>query len=293
MISTELPLGGFGISRYCLDHTLANKALINSAEIVQDMVTDVAFANEQFTISTQGNRKYTSPLVIGAYGKRSNLDKTLSRDFFNQSSPYLAVKAHYRGDFPDDQVSLHNFEGGYCGLSKVETDLVNVCYITDYKSFKKYKNIEDFQQQLMSKNTYLRDVFETYTLSFDKPLTISQISFASKHPVENHILMCGDSAGLIHPLAGNGMSMAIRSGQMVSKLILDFHNGRIGSRQALEDAYSLAWKTEFQTRLSAGHLIARLFRIPILSDVAIRVLKWVPSLLPKIISRTHGKPMTV
>ena len=290
-ISAELPLGGFGISRYCIDEALAIKAKSYGTEIIHDTVTDIQYSNDEFVIKTNTNN-YKSTLTIGAFGKRSNLDKKLSRAFINQSSPYLGVKAHYQGEFPDDQVSLHNFRGGYCGLSKVENGLINVCYITDYKSFKKYKNIEEFQNKVISQNKFLNDAFRNFKITFDNPLTISQVSFASKKPIENHMLMCGDSAGMIHPLAGNGMSMAIRSGQMASQLILDYYNKKIETRHDLESAYQKAWKKEFQSRLNAGHIIARLFKINILSDIAIILLKLVPSLLPLIIKKTHGKPMT-
>jgi len=290
-ISAELPLGGFGISRYCIDEALATKAKSYGAEIIHDTVTDIQYSNDEFVIKTNTNN-YKSTLTIGAFGKRSNLDKKLSRAFINQSSPYLAVKAHYQGEFPADQVSLHNFRGGYCGLSKVENGLINVCYITDYKSFKKYKNIEEFQNKVISQNKFLNDAFRNFKITFDNPMTISQVSFASKKPIENHMLMCGDSAGMIHPLAGNGMSMAIRSGQMASQLILDYYNKKVENRHDLESAYQKAWKKEFQSRLNAGHIIARLFKINILSDIAIILLKLVPSLLPLIIKKTHGKPMT-
>ena len=74
--------------------------------------------------------------MIGAYGKRSSLDIKLNRQFIKRKSPYLAVKIHVKGDFPDDVVALHNFEGGYCGVSKVENDSINLCYITNYDAFK-------------------------------------------------------------------------------------------------------------------------------------------------------------
>jgi flavin-dependent dehydrogenase len=36
--------------------------------------------------------------------------------------------------------------------------------------------------------------------------------------------MIGDTAGLIHPLCGNGMAMAIHSAKIVSKLIGTFND---------------------------------------------------------------------
>jgi len=73
--------------------------------------------------------------------------------------------------------------------------------------------------------------------------------------------MCGDSAGMIHPLAGNGMSMAIRAAQMASQHILKFKSGEIKHRTDLENQYTEIWNKEFGRRLKSSHIIARLFRL--------------------------------
>lgn len=290
-ITTKLTTGGFSISRYCIDWELSKKAKQYGAEILHVNVTDIQFKNNQFEVFTNQNKQYTSELVIGSFGKRSNLDVQMSRDFIQKPSPFLGVKAHYKGDFPEDAVGLHNFEGGYCGVSKVENDHINVCYIADFKSFKEYKNIDDFQQKVLSQNKYLKKVFDTYELAFEKPLSISQVSFSEKQPVENHILMCGDSSGMIHPLAGNGMSMAIRAAQMASQKILKFKSGKIKSRADLEIQYTEVWNKEFSSRLKSGHIIARLFRLGFFSELLMILLKTFPFILPNIIKHTHGKPM--
>jgi flavin-dependent dehydrogenase len=290
-VSTKLPFGGFSISRYRIDWELAKMAKQYGAEILHVTVIDIQFKDNRFQVFTNQDEKYTAELVIGSFGKRSNLDVKMNRDFIKKASPFLGVKAHYKGDFPDDAVGLHNFEGGYCGISKVETDLVNVCYIVAFKSFKQYKNIDDFQKKVLSENKYLKEVFATHELAFEKPLAISQVSFSAKQPVENHILMCGDSAGMIHPLAGNGMSMAIRAAQMASLQILKFKSGRIKSRKDLESQYSKIWNKEFSSRLKSGHVIARLFDLGLFSELLMLFLKTFPFLLPHIIKKTHGKPM--
>ena len=128
-------------------------------------------------------------------------------------------------------------------------------------------------------------------MAFEKPITISQVSFSSKQPVENHVLMCGDSAGMIHPLAGNGMSMAIRAAQMASLKILKYKSGEIKSRAALENQYAETWNKEFSRRLNYGHIIANILRLGLFSELMMVFLKTFPFILPHIIKNTHGKPM--
>ncbi len=291
--SATLPLGGFGISRYCMDSQLADIAVASGVQLITDNVNNISFSADRFQITTSTQQQYTSDIVIGAHGKRSIIDSKLSRPFMNTASPFLAVKAHYSGHFPDNQVNLHTFPGGYCGISKVETGHINVCYITDYESFKQYKNIEDFQKTVVSKNKHLKEIFSSFNIVFKKPLTISQVSFAKKNPVEQHILMTGDSAGMIHPLAGNGMSMAVRSAQIVSQQIIDYFNGKTKSRDRLESKYAQEWNKEFKSRLNAGHIIAKIFRSNRITESLISISNTFPSIIPHVIKRTHGKPMTV
>ena len=290
-VGCNLPLGGFGVSRYRLDHFLARKAVSAGVDIRQSDVTDVQFNEDFFTVTASSEETYTARLVIGAYGKRALLDKRLQRTVDQKESSWLGVKAHYRADFPDDLVALHNFEGGYCGLSQVENGIVNACYLTNYRSFKTVRNIDAFQQQILGKNPFLKDFFAGATLLFDKPMTISQISFVKKKPVENHILMCGDTAGLIHPLCGNGMAMAIHSAKLVSELIIQYFTGRIADRLSLETQYAAAWSDAFRSRLATGRMVQSLLSSPALTSVLLKSLPRSTRLLPFIIRQTHGKPL--
>lgn len=290
-INHKLSLGGFGISRYTLDEFLFKKALANGCKIIQETVENIDFKDDNFTITTSDNSIINSKIVIGAFGKRSTIDLKLNRNFIQKKSHWLAVKAHYTGNFPNDLVGLHNFDGGYCGVSKVENDAINVCYLADYETFKQYKNIEEYQKEIVSKNPNLRPIFENCTLLFEKPLTISQISFEKKQAVENHILMIGDSAGLIHPLCGNGMAMAIHSAKIASELVDKFYSGEILSRTDLENQFVEKWNFNFKKRLRAGRFLSSILQKPKLSEALMRILVRAPFLLALIIKKTHGKPI--
>jgi flavin-dependent dehydrogenase len=290
---TTLPLGGFGISRYTLDHFLSQISLQNNCTIIQDTVSDVHFENDIFSVTTKAGDQLTAKMVIGAFGKRSNMDIKLERSFIENRSPFVAVKAHYKGAFPDDLVALHNFSGGYCGVSQVENGHLNICYITNYKSFQQYKNIESFQQEVIYKNPHLKKVFETAVPVFEKPLTISQVSFSNKTTVESHMLMCGDAAGMIHPLCGNGMAMAIHSAKIASELIIDYFNTKIKSRPELEAAYEQQWNAAFKKRIVTGKILQTFFGKDNLARAIMYGLTHIPGVLPAIIRQTHGKVLNV
>jgi len=189
-------------------------------------------------------------------------------------------KAHYTSsDFPEGLVQLHNFEGGYCGLSKTETGSVNFCYLAHYDTFKKAKSIEDFNQKILSQNPYLKSFLENSEMDFEKHLAISQVSFQNKKAVEQHMLMAGDSAGLIHPLCGNGMAMAIHSAKLVSNEIKSYFEHK--DRDKLEANYSRIWKKTFQKRLIFGSIFQKILLQPQLTRYGMWMVLKSPFLLKK------------
>ncbi|SHF97862.1 NAD(P)/FAD-dependent oxidoreductase [Pedobacter caeni] len=290
-LEAVLPLGGFGISRYVLDAFLYEHALERGCQFICETVTDISFAQEEFQVKLGNKQVLRAKIVIGAYGKRDALDQKLSRSFIQRKSPWLAIKAHYEGAFPDDLVALHNFDGGYCGVSKVENNRINICYLVDYASFKRYKSIPEHRMQVLYKNEHLRKLFENSRILFEDPLVISQISFERKTAVWNNILMIGDTAGLIHPLCGNGMAMAIHSAKICAESVIDYLEGRTISRHKMESNYQNLWELHFNKRLRAGKIISGILRKRQLSDKLLRILMKLPSLLRLLIKQTHGKPI--
>jgi flavin-dependent dehydrogenase len=289
--SAELPLGlgGFGISRYSFDEFLYQKAKSVGVEFLLNTdVESIHFANDHFQIITR-QRQLSADVVIGAFGKRSKLDVMLDRDFIHQRSPYLAVKYHIRTDQPPDLISLHNFQHGYCGISNIENGKSCLCYLSHRNNLKKFGNIKLMEENVLFKNPFLKSIFSNAEFVFEKPETINEISFETKGPIENHILMCGDAAGMITPLCGNGMAMAIHSAKLASELIVNFSNERI-SREELEKSYSQLWNSHFAKRLWVGRQMQRLFGNARASDFAVNLAQLGRPIARYLISKTHGNP---
>ncbi len=291
-LELELPLGGVGISRYALDNLLYRHALECGVEFVFNAVTSIVYKNDFFECITALNDVYQGKIAIGAFGKRSNIDKQLNRSFIKNKSSWLGVKCHYEySRFPENKVALHNFNGGYGGLSKTETGAINFCYLASYQSFKRFKDINDFNNNVVRENPFLNDFLRNAKPIFDLPLTIAQISFEQKKPIENHILMCGDSAGLIHPLCGNGMAMAIHSAKIASESILKYFEQNNYDRNQLENEYRLEWNSNFSKRLKMGRQLQTVLLSESLSKMALATVAKSSWLLQKLIAQTHGKPI--
>jgi flavin-dependent dehydrogenase len=290
-VEAPLPLGGFGLSRYRLDELLYEAVVAAGGAVQFAEVTDVQAGTGLTQVRTRRSGSYQARIVIGAYGKRSRLDKKLNRAFINRKTPYLAAKAHYSGDFPEDLVALYCFPGGYCGVSKVEDGRINVCYLAHERTFKNYQNLAAYEEGVLYQNPELKTILTQLTPIFERPLTISQISFAPKRQAHDQLLLVGDAAGMIHPLCGNGMGMAIVGARLLAKNILTHLDKPAFQATQLAEAYSKDWKEEFQHRLNFGRLFNTLFYQPTYFEWAVKGLSYLPWALPFFVRQTHGQPI--
>ena len=292
-LNTSLDTGGFGISRYRLDHTIKEIAEQNGVMVKENCkAEDMIFADELFTIKTaEGNFK--SICCCGGWGKRSNIDIKRKRDFIHKRSGllnnYVGIKYHIKGPYPADTIFLHNFKDGYCGLSKIEDNLYCLCYFMKASNLKKSgHSIEQAEEKILSENPHLQKILATADKTGEKPVTISQVSLSKKAAVEDHIFMLGDAAGMISPLCGNGMSIAMHSAKIAAAHLHDFLENKI-SRKEAEKNYAAGRKKVFRIRVAAGRFIQSLFGKKILTNIFLGLMKKSKFLTLKIIGLTHGE----
>jgi menaquinone-9 beta-reductase len=295
--SVPIGMGGFGISRYTMDEVLYHIAKSHGAELLTSTrVSDIHFSNEFFTVDTFDAKQFHAKLVIACHGKRDLLDKKLERNFINHHTGYLGVKYHLKTDYPGNEIGLDNFKNGYCGIVKIENDTYNLCYLYKKQKNDTFKTIQELEQQVLYKNPVLKNIFSNANFLFNKPEVINEICFDRKAPVENHILMCGDSAGLITPLCGNGMAMAITAAKNLSEIIIHSricNNNLITpqQREKLEQAYTHRWNELFARRLFWGRAIQHCFGQPLYTGLFIRAAYYSP-FKNWLIRQTHGQVLT-
>ena len=294
-----LPLGGFGISRFTLDDELCKLARQAGVEVLEETkVNDIIYTDDKFKISAGSNSSlgggWEGAVVCGSFGKRSNIDIKWNRSFVQQKANklnnYIAVKYHIKTSYPADLISLHNFENGYCGISQIEDGKYCLCYLTTAGNLAKSgNNIQQMEKEILYQNPHLQKIFTTAEFLYDAPLTISQISFDKKQQVENHVLMIGDAGGMITPLCGNGMSMALHGSKLAFEQIDAFLQKKI-TRTEMEDHYQQQWQQHFANRLKTGRLIQRFFGKSWVTNLFVQAFRRFPFLATPLIRQTHGNP---
>jgi menaquinone-9 beta-reductase len=295
---TKLPLGGFGISRYLLDDTLAQKAKSLGVIVLEESKVEQVTFDESFFIEF-GSRltkinSVKAKVCLAAWGKKSNIDRKWNRSFLSKTNKrlnnYIAVKYHITSTWEPGNIGLHNFRDGYCGISNIENGLTCLCYLTTAGNLKKSNNnIEQLQQRILINNLHLKKIFESATIKQTFPITISQINFQSKSKIEKHVIMIGDTAGMITPLCGNGMSIALHTGKIASRLVNLFLQGKI-TRSQLEIFYNREWNHNFSNRLSIGRKLQWFFGREWISNSFVSFFQLFPFLAKRVIRMTHGRP---
>lgn len=292
-IEQPLDLGGFGISRYTIDKALYDLAKGLRVRVEAGVkVDDIVFEADMFSVHSSVGI-IQSRVAVGSFGKRSNLDVKWKRPFIlgkqKKLDNFIGVKYHIDIDWPKDLIALHNFKDGYCGISNIEEGKTCLCYLTTAQNLKTHGGSIAFMEQAVLKaNPHLKKIIEKAIHLYEAPVTIAQISFERKSLIEHHVLMVGDAGGMITPLCGNGMSMALHGSKLAFETIAPFLRNEI-TRESMEQRYARVWTNTFGKRLTVGRWVQRFFGKIWMTNLFIAILKPFPFLVRAIVKQTHGE----
>ena len=107
---------------------------------------------------------------------------------------------------------------------------------------------------MCSQNRHLHDWFAQAAPVYPEWLSIAQVPFVGKTSVEGDLLLAGDAAGMIAPLAGDGMAMALHSGKLAA-LLIDRYLAAELTAPELKKTYVRTWNATFSARLRLGRVL--------------------------------------
>jgi len=286
-----LPEPAVGLSRYALDALLYRTACEAGVEgHPGTRVTDVQGSLEDgFAVTAEGT-PVTGRIVIGAHGRRGALDRTLDRPFLNEQSPYVAFKAHYAGPAAEalsGTIELHSAPGGYCGLSPVEAGRINVCWIGRVDALTSAGGTPTAMlTQHLRQNAALDERLHGLERVSEGFEAVSQVPLMPKERFVDDVCMVGDAAGMIAPLCGDGMGMALQTADLAAPLLDRFLRERDAS--PFRHDYRAAWRDAFGQRMRLGRWAhAAAFR-PRAAQALIRACRWMPPFARWLIRSTRG-----
>lgn len=273
-IKFTLPSPGLGISRFALDDLLAQRAAESGAAIRFGVrVAGVARAGTGFRVHLAGAETLDARAVIGAWGRWDALDRSLERVFVARRGRFLGWSGELAGDAAAlaGQVRLYMFQGGYCGLSRVEGGVANVAGVV---SAGVLRTIGGGWDAVMAHARASNAALDA-DLSGLKPrpagfLGTGPVFFTAKPPSESGLLMVGDAAGMLDPFSGQGQAAALASGLLAGEMAARCLSGEIAPAD-LPRAYSAAWRARFAGRFAWSALFRRFMLHPTLGALAGRL----------------------
>ncbi|OMF22541.1 monooxygenase [Paenibacillus sp. FSL H8-0548] len=294
-VDMALPGKAWGISRYSLDAALHQAAAQAGAALQTGRtVTSVRATDRGFLIQTKQGREVGSleaRAVIAAWGasQRTELAGYLGQPARKPS--YIGVKSHFRGIAMEPVVELYFFRGGYLGLCPVEDGLVNASALLERGAVANTgKTILTILGGAAQRNKRL---FEK--LKHAEPVLGSQAAVAPVYlnrklfPWDQQLPLLGDTSGMIPPLCGDGMSMALRSAALCVPLADRYLRGQL-SMAEWELAYTRSINREFKGPLRWGAFLQWLFGMTAVTDWLPHGARLAPGIVQGLWQATRLKP---
>ena len=296
-IKSDLNFDAYAMKRSIFDALLLETAktrkvnIIQPAEVISTLKSNSNFISE---IEDGSGKKLQikSKLVIAAYGKQNILDKKLKRDFVTKKSNLNGVKFHLpinllKNSF-SDEIRIYTDKELYCGMNQVSDTEMTVCFLENRKQ-SKIPSRERLIDVIKS-NEYFRKIFFDEAIEYIKSTNIygtGNIYFGNREVAENGIVMIGDAARVISPLAGDGIGMAMESAKLLFEII-DKFGIEEKNREKMFSAYKKRYEKTFNKRLSTAKIIQGIILNRKSRRLGFGLAKNYPSLLPYLIKFTRN-----
>jgi menaquinone-9 beta-reductase len=262
------------ISRYDLDALLWDAA--RKAGVVAYPNCEVTDSDGEgpFTLQTSSGRFRTKALIIAA-GRWSQF---IADRRAPPGPKWIGLKAHFRELWTQPCTDLYFFANGYCGVQPVGEGVVNACAMVR-----------------SDRATSLDDVFKLHPKLADRaakwcaimrPVSTAPLIYRRPEPVRNNMVFVGDAAAFIDPFAGDGISIALRSGRMAAQSLYKFLVGPATLSEAAT-LYRDEYFSQFAPPLSAAAQVRSLLSLPCFVQSAVFEFFRLPGVLPFLTRKTR------
>lgn len=282
----NLPAASRGISRLVLDQMLFQRALAAGAHSFSGWSADLDSQNGVTLRRGDESLAIEAKVVVGAWGRWGRVDQSLRRPFVrDRLHRYFGFKRHYQGEIEPDLIALYSFRRGYLGVTRIENGLTNICGLVHQSRLVGLKGgWEAFLDILGSEQRSLQRLFASHEPVDRQFLSSEPVIFLPRSPVERGIFMIGDAAGLIDPLTGDGMAIAIQSALLAAGPVV----AKLGGAADAEQSYRDGFRRFFARRIRWSRWIAAVLRRPHILGAG-AALKLPEVLGPALVRRTRAE----
>ncbi|HXG83981.1 MAG TPA: NAD(P)/FAD-dependent oxidoreductase [Pyrinomonadaceae bacterium] len=289
--------GALSLSRAEMDFRLLKRAEQIGVDVLEETsVVGISLENDEIRNvkikSADGEtREIVADLFVDATGRAGVLTKLFEKEISRKGGKtnyelritnyekFQSPKSKIRNRLVGFKTHLENanlekgrceiyfFRGGYGGLSFVENNRANHCFLIRADVVREFGgDANQIVEKLIFKNKRARETMRNAAPVFDW-LAVSVDGFGRKNlsPAVN-LLTCGDAAAFIDPFTGSGMLMALESAEILAQAITE------NTPQSIAENYKTAHRRKFQNRLRVCSILRRAVFVPNFAKFAISAL---------------------
>jgi flavin-dependent dehydrogenase len=274
MASARIEPAGLSVARYDLDALLWEASKRAGVECRSGCEVRAISGAGPFLIETSQGA-FQAASVVAAAGRWSRFTP---RDVVPSEPKWIGLKAHFREQQPPLSSDLYFFEHGYCGVQPIANDVINACAMVRSDRATSLEEVFALHPTLAARRRDWQPI--------TAPVTTAPLIYRTPQPVKDNLMFVGDSAAFIDPFVGDGISIALRTGQFVATSLMLFLRGSGSLADALAE-YDSAYRQHIAPLISTASRVRRLLSLPKPVQAAVMRALRLPGVMPFVIRRTR------
>ncbi len=275
-----------GLSRATMDSILLERAREVGADVREGFQVSPRLRREAAVSFIEGKtgsstvEQFAANLVIDASGRNgvfaSQVRQPVSRF---AGSRVFGCKVHLRGvEGLDELGELFFFRDGYGGLSEIEGDRVNLCFLTTEATLKAAKG--DRQRLLdLTLRSNAAALHRLRHATFDGEWLGTGPVIYGRRQTMTGVLTIGDAAAFIDPFTGSGMLLALTGGEMAANVVNQAFAENVCDVEPIASRYDQLHRAQFGWRYRATSLLRSLAFKPAARNALVKLLSRNQSLM--------------
>ncbi|MGA2349039.1 MAG: FAD-dependent oxidoreductase [Terracidiphilus sp.] len=223
VVEAALPFTALSLSRYALDEAMLLRAVQSGCSVERGVqVENLTTQGPISTAQLRDGRSLRAKNVFLATGKHDlrgwDRPSTSQSDFVGFKMHWQLAPAQIEA--LRDFIEVFLFRGGYGGLSLVEAEAANLCFVVRRAVLRRTGGWAQLLAEILRENRLLQQRLYGARALWQRPLAITPIPYGYLAARTAGMWCVGDQAAVIPSFTGDGMSIALHSAALASEMFL-------------------------------------------------------------------------
>ncbi|HXR40315.1 MAG TPA: FAD-dependent monooxygenase [Terracidiphilus sp.] len=223
IVEAALPFPALSLSRWVLDEAMLQRAAQAGCRVERGaQVESLAARDGVWRAELRGDESWCAAQVFLATGKHDlrGWERKPGRH-----GDLIGFKMHWRLAPAQTAalrayIELFLFPGGYGGLSLVEEDVANFCFVVCRATLRAKGGWTKLLAAIRHENPHIAGRLEAASPLWERPLAVSSIPYGHLAGRPCGLWCVGDQAAVIPSFTGDGTAIALHSGALAAQMVL-------------------------------------------------------------------------